>query len=592
MEKDPDNVANIHNRFSLTLLNPSSHYFSLAVSLTISTLIAFTVYFGYLGESTTDDMWYRIPLIVGVLALTQFIDVRFTKKKEYSKSLHSSLFGNMLWIVTLLMGLLASIVLGKETSLFFVTFGMLLFASFRIGIYTTTLGVNLKKAWAICLVQPLSMFLVLIPQELWVPMLSDPLSLSYGVSFVIIASVWSVLTDRAGRPGMESTHKTIQAYLASQGNDFTDAEEIMEKRSNETRVTTLQIRLSTATPTQSQKDKEGETEFTIILPDIHPGPYHPVGGSNIPYMIYKKMASSAMVMHSISDHSLNLPSKEQVEKYLKSLDDSKTKESGFQCTEPITVQINKARITGMLFGNDPLLILSLSPHGMEDIPSYMKEGIAQYAEDKNYTRTMIVDSHNAMGEEISKEDDGQDMLNAAKTCLDTLMTQKKFPMEFGYANSDKMDVWTEDLGMGGLGILCLRINEKKYFLGWADANNMENGVREKIVSIFENKGYNLVEICTSDTHYAPVKARNRNGYYQLGLITSAEKLAKWYLEVAKNAEKSMIQGMFEILENETRVRVMGQSIYEDYSKALDNSLKITKGFVIGCTGLFITSLFL
>ena len=368
----------------------------------------------------------------------------------------------MLWIVTLLMGLLASIVLVKETSLFFVTFGMLLFASFRVGIYTTTLGVNLKKAWAICLVQPLSMFLVLVPQELWIPMLSDPLSLSYGVSFVVIASVWSVLTDRAGRPGMESTHKTIQAYLASQGNDFTDAEEIMEKRSNETRVTTLQIRLSTPTSASSQKEKEHGTKFTMILPDIHPGPYHPVGGSNIPYMIYKKMASSAMVMHSISDHSLNLPSKEQVEKYLKSLDDSKIKEKGFECTEPIIVQINKARVNGMLFGNDPLLILSLSPHGMEDIPSYMKKEITQYAKSKNYTRTMIVDSHNAMGEEISKED-GMDMLNAAKTCLDTLATQKKLPMEFGYANSDKMDVWTEDLGMGGLGMLCLRINEKNTF---------------------------------------------------------------------------------------------------------------------------------
>jgi putative membrane protein len=37
---------------------------------------------------------------------------------------------------------------------------------------------------------------------------------------------------------------------------------------------------------------------------------------------------------------------------------------------------------------------------------------------------------------------------------------------------------------------------------------------------------------------------------------------------------------------------MGQGIYEDYSKALDNSLKITKGFMIGCAGLFLTSLFL
>ena len=43
-----------------------------------------------------------------------------------------------------------------------------------------------------------------------------------------------------------------------------------------------------------------------------------------------------------------------------------------------------------------------------------------------------------------------------------------------------MDVWTEDFGMGGLGIVCLANNNKKYFLGWADANNMENGVREKM----------------------------------------------------------------------------------------------------------------
>ena len=96
----------------------------------------------------------------------------------------------------------------------------------------------------------------------------------------------------------------------------------------------------------------------------------------------------------------------------------------------------------------------------------------------------------------------------------------------------------------------------------------------------------------TDTHYAPVKARNRNGYYQLGLITSAEKLSKWFFEIAKKAEENITKTKFEILENETNVKVMGTGIYEDYSKALDNSLKITKGFVIGGVILFITSLFL
>ena len=582
MEQEIDDVSNIHNRFSLTLVNPSSKYFSLVVSMVVASVTVLAVYFGYLSNLGFEENWYRLPIVLGVLAITQLLDSRFAKKKEYSKSLHSSFFGNMLWTVTLLMGILSSIVLSKDLELFFITFGLLLFASFRIGIYTTVLGANLKKALAICLIQPLAMFLVLIPQDLWISILSDPIGLGYGISFIIIASAWSFVTDRAGRPGMESTHKTIQAYLASQGDDFEDAEMLMEERSSETKINTSQIKFST---------ESNQKEFRMVLPGIHPGPYHPVGGSNIPYLIYKNMSSSAMVMHSISDHALNLPSRNEVEKYLKDLENSKVKEEGMQCTEPVTVQINKARVTGLLFGNNPLLFLSLSPQGMEDLPSYMKTEIVQYADNRNYAKTLIVDTHNAMGEEISKED-GEDMVKAAKSCLDTLITKESLPIEFGYANTDEMDVWTEDLGMGGLGIICLKINNKKYFLGWADSNNMENGVREKIIDIFAKRDYQLLEICTSDTHYAPVKPRNRNGYYQLGLITSADKLAKWFFEIAKNAENNTTLAKFEILENESNVKVMGQGIYEDYSKALDNSLKITKGFVIGCVILFVTSLFL
>ena len=580
MEKSSDDVSNIHNRFSLTLINPASHYFSLAGSLVIAAVITATVYFGYHLDS--DEIWFRILGVIGILALTQLIDKQFTRKKEYSKSLHASLFGNMLWIAVLLMGLLASVVLAKDASLFFVTYGMFLFASFRIGIFTTTLGASIRKAWAICMVQPLAMFLVMIPYDMWSSMLTNPMAIGFGAVFLIIASVWSVLTDRAGRPGMESTHRTIQAYLASQGNDFTEAEEIIEQRSYKTKISTSQIRI---------RSSNGNTEFRMVLPEIHPGPYHPVGGSNIPYLIYKNLDSSAMVMHSISDHSLNLPSKNEVENYLKNLDKSIVKEEGLVCTEPVTVQINKARVTGLLFGNNPLLFLSLSPHGMEDIPNYMKKEIEQYAKNRNYVRILIVDCHNAMGEEISKED-GEDMLKAAKSCLDSLITKDSYPIEFGYANSDSMDVWTEDLGMGGLGIVCLKINGKKFFLGWADANNMENGIREKIVENFAKKEYQLLEICTSDTHYAPVKARNRNGYYQLGLITGAEKLSKWYLEIANDAESKTTSAKFEILENETDVKIMGPGIYEDYSKALDNSLKITKGFMIGSVILFIITLFL
>ncbi len=579
MEKSSDDVSRIHGRYSLTLINPSSHYFSLGVSIVIAAVITITTYVGYLKSQ---EFYFVIPSMVAVLLIAQFIDSRYIKNKEYSKSLHSSLFGNIIWLLTILVGLLVSSTFGKEPSLFFIAEGMFLFASFRIGIYTTVLGANIAKAWAVCFVQPLAMFLVLIPSDLWYESVVNTKTLAYGLSFMTIATILSILTDRAGRPQIKSTHKLIQAYLGSQKNDFSEIEDIIEQQSKKTNVSTSQIRFQT---------KENKSEFSMVLPEIHPGPYHPIGGSNIPYLIYQKLDYNAMVMHSISDHALNIPSKNEVENYLKTIDRTEIKQEGITCTEPVNVQINKSRVIGLLFGRNAVLFLSLSPYGMEDIPSYIKTEIEQFAKNRNFERVMIVDCHNAMGEEISKID-GDDMLKAAKSCLDTLMTKEEYPIEIGYANSKNMNLWAEDLGMGGLGVVCLEINGKKYFIAWADANNMENGVREEIVKNFEKNGQKLLEICTSDTHYAPVKVRTKTGYYPFGSKTNAENITEWLLDIAKEAQNKISSAKFQILENKSEVKIMGPKIFEDYSKALDNSLKLVKVFMVGSVALFLSSLFL
>ncbi|MEJ2259753.1 MAG: DUF2070 domain-containing protein, partial [Nitrosopumilaceae archaeon] len=75
MEKSADGVSNIHNRFSLTLINPSSHYFSLVASLLVGVAITAITYILYLGS---EDFWFRIPAVVVILGVTQLIDSRFT----------------------------------------------------------------------------------------------------------------------------------------------------------------------------------------------------------------------------------------------------------------------------------------------------------------------------------------------------------------------------------------------------------------------------------------------------------------------------------------------------------------------------------
>lgn len=558
-----ENVSGIHKRYTLTLLNPSSQYHSLAFSVAAVAATAAVAAFWYgMGGYAT-----ALALSVPVLLATQAADSRLVRNREYSKAVHMSLFGNLIWLAAASAAVLAAQVAGRpEPSAMHVATGMFLFVAFRIGIYTTVLGASLRKAWAICLLQPLPLFLCIAPPQSWGALL-EPVPLAVGGILVVMASAWSKLTDAAGRPSVHSTHELIQVYLSSQKKSHGDIESIIESRSSPSTVRTRQVRL-----------RSGGADVRMVLPEIHPGPYHPIGGSNVSYRIYEALGSSAMVMHSISDHSLNLPSQEQVEKYLDGLRAEPAGVMGGKtCTEPVVVQVNGARATGVLFGRSPLLLLSLSPEGMEDLPNQVRTDIEAFAKSRGFEQVMVADCHNAMGEEIS-EPDMRDMLRAAKSCLDELVAKESLPFEFGYAGQPGSRFGAPDLADGGIGLLCLRVGGSDYFFGWADANNMENGVREAVAEAFRARGLRMLEMFTSDTHFSRVRVRNKNGYYQFGIISKPADISEWYLELAGSAVARAARGSFEVLENVSKTKIMGPKIFADFKAAMDNSLRITKIF--------------
>ncbi|HJU14700.1 MAG TPA: DUF2070 family protein [Candidatus Nitrosotalea sp.] len=577
MTDSSDSVSRIHKRYTLTTFTPSSRFTSLAISFVITCVIVSLSSIYYFKSA--DSIAVTIPITVAVLAVAQFVDCKLLKT-DYSKVLHISAFGNLLWLVTLIGGLLSVYVFSKtHLSEIYVAEGMLLFASFRVGIYTSVIGTRIKTALAMCLVQPLAMFMTFVPPERWYPMLSDPRSIGFGLVFIFLGTAWTILTDRATGK-LTRTHTFLQAYVAAMTrNDPVEMETMMEERSQPSTVSTFQIVFKT-------KNKD----CRLVLPDVHPGPFHPIGGSNITYLIYKNLNSSAMVMHSVSDHSLNLPSRSQVEQYLESISKSSSVQQGFSCTKPVTVQVNKARTVGLLFGKVGVLILSLSPHGMEDVPTSIKTELEQYGRNRGFEKVLVVDSHNAMGEEISKID-ADDLLKAAKSNLDTLITKTSMPIETGFANSDDLKIETDDLGPGKIAIMCMKIGDEKFFLGWADANNMQNGLREEITNHFSKNGLNLLEICTSDTHYKSRNARNKHGYFEFGSLSKADDANSWFLQLARKAEQTVSSASFELLAQETRVKVMGAKQFDDYSKALDRAMRMTQAFLVVTTAFFFYTMF-
>ncbi len=150
---DSNDIQNIHRRYTLTLINPASFYVSLCGSIAIASIISFLCFNNYIQNY---EILYHLPAVVAVLLAIQYLDSRFTKHKEYSKSLHMSFFGSTLWLITVVGGIIGSAILSKEPTLFYLAIGMFIFSSFRIGYYDNHTWSKHEKACVLCFIQPLA----------------------------------------------------------------------------------------------------------------------------------------------------------------------------------------------------------------------------------------------------------------------------------------------------------------------------------------------------------------------------------------------------------------------------------------------------
>src|SRR5207253_9362211 len=85
---------------------------------------------------TSNKIFFSLPISIAVLYGTQLLDARLLKT-EFSKIVHLSAFGNLLWFLTVLGGFVSTHIFSKPELLpIYITEGMFLFASFRIGLFT------------------------------------------------------------------------------------------------------------------------------------------------------------------------------------------------------------------------------------------------------------------------------------------------------------------------------------------------------------------------------------------------------------------------------------------------------------------------
>lgn len=568
-----DHVSNIHRRWSVTRINPSSTKVSYAIWICCAVVIIVITHLYYLQDSAV-NLAIFLPLGIAALLGTYLLDyvaLRGTPVNTLSKIAHVSAFANILWSLTLVLGIAAGLVFSKPPQMDYVIAGMLLAVGLRIGILTSVFGASTPRAVMVAFMQPLIFFFSFVPPSSYYSILMQSfLGLEFGAILIALSIVWTVIADKAGRPGVKSTFGLLRAFLAAWTENRVDMiEELLQSKANDSIVTTKLIRFFF-----------GGSQAAIVLPDVHPGPFSTVGGSDLPYVLFERFSKKALIMHSVSDHSLNIPSKQEVEKYVKGLGRITVRKTGALCRGPVQVKINNSTATGMAFGDTAMVMLSLAPIGMDDIPQHVRREIESFGAALSFTDVLVVDSHNAMGKNLQTYDKN-DLVASAKQCLEQLKEQPTKEFRAGFANLDNILSKlgrTEELGKGGLAVLVISLDDKNYAIGWADSNNMDNIVRDRVISKLRNGNVTMLEVCTSDTHSTSGK-RTREGYFALGTISNPEDIAEVFRQLSAKALEIASNSTFELACIRSAIKVMGKKQFEDYSSALDRSVKITKVFV-------------
>ncbi|HYY86707.1 MAG TPA: DUF2070 family protein [Nitrososphaeraceae archaeon] len=559
-----DSVTDIHRRWYFTLINPSSYRTSAIIALIAALGIVAINHYSY----TNVELIIHFVLAIGITIAGFFLDwflLRGTPTNKISKVIHVAAFSSSLWLVTILLGMLANSIFAKNSDIITYSLGgMFIASSLRYGIFISVFGSRMIRSIFIAFVLPVIFFANILPFSFSFNLEYHQNVLLVGSSIFAIGILWSVLADRAGHPYLKSTFSVLQAFLSAwTENKQEKMEDIFGSRSKEDSVRTRLLKF----------EREGDKQVFVVLPDIHPGPFNPIGGSNLPQKLFNFFEDNAVVLHSISDHSKNLPTTIEVNRYLDSLKKSEIKNSGTECTLPVQMQSNDFSLTCIDFKSSVLMIIS-KDSGMEDLPYTILEKIEQFAKDLGYSDIMVADAHNALGNKISAKEEAV-LTELALKALEKLKEQKYYPYKVGYSNSLKSEFKFIELGGAGIGVLNIHINNQDYLIGWSDSNNLVYGLRLQILREMKEAGINMIDICSSDTHSSSGK-RTRQGYYALGNVTNTKDIVRAFIDISQNAISKVSPSSFSYFDTYSQVKLMGRDQFDYYASALNKSMNITK----------------
>ena len=594
-EERRDSTTNIHRRyrhlFRLPARNRTLAYGSIIVL--IITFVSRTA-LGYTPAETALFLIGAEFLLLLSVEVDTLVLRRHNKVASFRRLGSLTIITDSIWLLLVFVGLVIAFLTHDSTRLVpLIILGGLFAASFRALILGSLFYEKTWQGIPLAFVQPLLLFIPIGFQFRILTVnffMANPAPAAAILGGIIALAGIEIYMSSINKIKVSVYRplELLQAFLdAWAAEDSTNLERFLDATSKEQ---TIESRMLTISSSEHRK-------AIIIVPGVHPGPFYPIGSSNIPADIFARLKSNEvipMVVHSMSDHGMNLPSKNQVERYVSELkDQNEILDGGFTMSTPFAKQVGKATVTGLAFGFTLSVAITQAPYGMEDFPVEVRKEIEDYSSTKKFKNVLVIDTHNSEGEKPN-EKECSDALEGAKIVIDQLSNAKQFDFKVGISHSSELNEKLDpDVGPAGIGLILMEVAGERFSFVTVDSNNSVIGFREKVFSQFEKTTKSrILELCTSDTHVTAAKTSDAKGYLALGDASSYQKFSEVLAKLYQKAANMIGIGSFSSSIVRGRVKTIGSEVLDDFSGLLDSASSEAKdgARILGTIVLVITAI--
>ncbi len=560
----------LSSRYKQLFLLPSSSSLLLYAALTSAAL-------AFVSRGIGGAVTFLIAFIVFYLSSSAISSVlQLTDKQTIANHRRVSavlLVGNTVWLVFVICGAaLASLEhsAGPLNNSF--VFGAFAASGFEFLVLAGALVRRASLAAVLAGIHPAASLMVLRYAELSTGFDAAVLPLAVFAYVVIVAFIFVLMRRKVS--GGHDAVTLFQGFMKTwAGGNPTELEDILLSMSEETDIETkvMQFRAQAG-------------NIILVLPGVHPGPFHPVGSYDLPGVISRTFGGrdAVLTLHRPGGHELNLPTRSETQGYATEIHDKsmsmKMSTAGATIGGPIRTKVGEANVGVFAFDEDALLTVSFAPLGSDDIDSEVEAKLTAQAATAGL-KACVVDAHNSLRDHQETIDPSDPGWMEAFRLLELSDTS---PFKVGYAHSKELGLTArDDLTENGVGLVMFQTPKAKSVLVLADANNAVPSLRAKVAEALDAKGYELIELCTSDSHNLAARGLTvSRGYNALGEVTPVGSLAELVVGLAQLAESRLSSCAYGSQVFISRLKTLGNHSLDELAGITQSTSRLAKNYSV------------